>query len=67
MELKRDGGFYEVSPFLLSWDDENYYLIAYDAKAGIIKHFRVDKMLRISLCREAREGAEEFADFDVGA
>ena len=67
MELKRDGGFYEVSPFLLSWDDENYYLIAYDAKAGIIKHFRVDKMIRISLCREAREGAEEFADFDVGA
>ncbi len=67
MELKRDGGFYEVSPFLLSWDDENYYLIAYDAKAGIIKHFRVDKMLRISLCREAREGAEEFADFDFGA
>ena len=28
MELKRDGGFYEVSPFLLSWDDENYYLVS---------------------------------------
>ena len=25
----------------------NYYLIAYDSREGIIKHFRVDKMLNI--------------------
>lgn len=67
MELKKNGEFYEVSPFLLSWDDENYYLIAYDGEAGIIKHFRVDKMLRIAPTKEPREGAELFADFDVGA
>lgn len=67
MELKKNGEFYEVSPFLLSWDDENYYLIAYDGEAEIIKHFRVDKMLRITSTKEPREGAELFADFDVGA
>lgn len=66
MELKNNGDFYEVSPFLLSWDDENYYLIAYDTKAGFIKHFRVDKMLELSLMREKREGMELFENFDVG-
>ena len=28
MKLRRDGKIYEVSPWLLTWDDENYYLIA---------------------------------------
>ena len=27
------------------WDDENYYLVAYDAEEEIIKRFRVDKKL----------------------
>ena len=67
MELKKNGDFYEVSPFLLSWDDENYYLIAYDSGAGIIKHFRVDKMLHITAAKEPREGASLFEGFDVGA
>ena len=67
MELKKNGDFYEVSPFLLSWDDENYYLIAYDSGAGIIKHFRVDKMLHITAAKEPREGAGLFEGFDVGA
>lgn len=47
MELRHGGSLYEVSPWSLSWDDENYYLIAYDSSEGIIKHFRVDKMLYI--------------------
>ncbi|MCI5713745.1 MAG: WYL domain-containing protein [Lachnospiraceae bacterium] len=66
MELKNNGDFYEVSPFLLFWDDENYYLIAYDAKAGFIKHFRVDKMLDIFITQEKRDGLELFQHFDVG-
>jgi hypothetical protein len=28
--LRRDGERYVVSPFALTWDNENYYLIAYD-------------------------------------
>ena len=39
MELRHDGALYEVSPWSLSWDDENYYLIAYDSTEDIIKHF----------------------------
>lgn len=40
LKLKKDGAFYVVSTWALTWDDENYYLVAYDAAAGIIKHYR---------------------------
>ena len=33
-ELRHDGADYVVSPWGLVWDDENYYLIGYDATAG---------------------------------
>ncbi len=63
-ELRRDGAYYEVSPWALSWDDEYYYLIAYDSAAGEIRHYRVDKMLKIQTTSEAREGQEAFHAFD---
>ena len=63
--FRRDGGYYVVSPFALTWDDENYYLVAYDSEAGIIKHFRVDKMLDIGILDEARDGQESFAALDM--
>ena len=67
MELRHDGAWYFISPWGLSWDDENYYLIAYDSEAGIIKHYRVDKMLKIELSVEKREGKEQFQHFDIAA
>ena len=65
--LRKDGAFYKVSPWALSWDDENYYLVAFDSVDKKIKHYRVDKMLRISATEEKREGSEQFPAFDVGA
>lgn len=65
MKLKRGGETYQMSPWALSWDDENYYLIAYDSKAEMLKHFRVDKMLGIQVLKEPRDGKEEFARFDL--
>ncbi len=67
MELRHDGALYEVSPWSLSWDDENYYLIAYDSIDGIIKHFRVDKMLYIKITGAGREGKQAFKSFDMAA
>ena len=67
MELRHGGAYYHISPWGLSWDDENYYLIAYDSEAGIIKHYRVDKMLKIELSVEKREGKEQFQHFDIAA
>ena len=64
---KKGGTEYRVSPWALTWDDENYYLIAFDEAAGIIKHFRVDKMLKIGLTDEERVGRNSFEDFDLAA
>lgn len=63
--LKKGGEPYQVSPWALTWDDENYYLIGYDVGAGILKHFRVDKMLDIETLGEPRVGKEEFGRFDL--
>ena len=65
MELRHDGALYEVSPWSLSWDDENYYMIGYDSDENKIKHYRVDKMTKIQPTEEKRDGAEFFADFDM--
>ena len=65
MELRHNGAWYHISPWGLSWDDENYYLVGYDTDAGMIKHYRVDKMLRIKISDESREGKEHFKKLDM--
>lgn len=65
MELRHDGKVYEISPWALSWTEENYYLIGYDAQADMIKHFRVDKMLHIEQTKLPREGKRLFEKFDM--
>ena len=64
MELRRNGAWYQVSPWALIWDDENYYLVGYDAGDDKIKHCRVDKMLRIRSTDERRAGKDSFKAFD---
>ncbi len=64
-KLRHGGATYCVSPWALSWDDEYYYMIAYDSSVEKIKHFRVDKMVNIGVCDENREGAKMFEDFDM--
>ena len=61
---RKNGEYYRVSPWALCWDDENYYLIAYDSEAEIIKHYRVDKMERIRLLKDERDGSELYKDFN---
>lgn len=65
MELRHDGAYYHISPWGLSWDDENYYLVGYDSAADTIKHYRVDKMLHIQVSDEKREGQEHFIKLDM--
>ena len=59
-EIEKNGAFYVVSPWALTWDDENYYLVAYDAAVGIIKHYRVDKMRDTEILEADRKGEESF-------
>lgn len=62
---KKDGAIYKVSPWSLTWDDENYYLIAYDEVSDGIKHYRVDKMQRVCCIDRERMGKEKFQNFDL--
>ena len=64
-KLRHNGATYLVSPWALTWDDEYYYMIAYDSEASKIKHYRVDKMVNIGVSDELREGADIFSDFDM--
>ncbi|MGN0242569.1 MAG: helix-turn-helix transcriptional regulator [Lachnospiraceae bacterium] len=65
MELRHGGVYYHISPWGLSWDDENYYLVGYDSEADCMKHYRVDKMLHIQMSDEKREGKENFKKLDM--
>ena len=64
-QFRRQGKTYRVSPWSLCWADERYYMIGFDSEAGLIKHYRVDKMLGIALTDEPRDGQEHFEHFDM--
>jgi len=65
MEFRRNGAWYVVSPWGLMWDDENYYLVAYDAEDQKIKHYRVDKMVKLQTLEQERIGGDAFQEFDL--
>ena len=56
---RRGGGAYTVSPWALLFEDENYYLVAYEENRGL-RHYRVDKMASISLLEAGRLGGTEY-------
>ena len=65
MKLRHGGKYYHISPWGLSWEGQNYYLVGYDSEAEKIKHYRVDKMLHIQVSEEKREGEQHFQQLDM--
>jgi len=63
--LRRNGDRYAISPWALLLDNENYYLLAWEN--GMMKHFRVDKMLDIRVTDWPREGKEAFSKLNMAA
>lgn len=63
--LRRGGAWYDVSPYALLWDDENYYLIGYDGSTASIRHYRVDKISDLHIAGDGREGRSAFAALDM--
>ena len=63
--FRRDGAWYVISPYALSWDDENYYLITYKEKYDSYTHYRVDKMEGIELTEHDRVLSDK--PFDLSA
>ncbi len=64
-ELRRNGERYNISPWSLVWDDSNYYLIGYDTESREIRHYRVDKMLKVKISETERCGESEFKKYDI--
>lgn len=62
---RKAGAYYVVSPLALMWDNENYYLLAWDAEAELRKHYRVDKMTDISALEAPREGTDGLSKLDL--
>jgi predicted DNA-binding transcriptional regulator YafY len=65
MIFRKDGERYIISPWALTWADENYYMVGYDDEGGIIKHYRVDKMKDIQITDIRRQGKEQFKGLDM--
>ena len=59
-ELRRNGDCYIVSPWALHYDDEKYYLVAYDHLRKEMRHFRVDKMLDAEVVEAKRKGVTKY-------
>lgn len=64
MELKHEGKIYNISPWALLWDNENYYLLGYDNEVKDFKHYRVDKMLHTEEIKDKRQGEAKFYKLD---
>ena len=65
-QYHHDGQAVAVSPYDLVWDNEYYYLVAYDSADQKIKHYRIDRMEWIKVLeKEKREGADAYKKADV--
>lgn len=65
LKLKKDGSRYQVSPYYLTWNNENYYLVGVDESIGAIRHYRVDRMKQIDISSKERGHRELFDNFDI--
>lgn len=66
MQLRKSGARYLVSPWILCWADDNYYLVAFEHSTEKVKHYRVEKMVDIQILTESRMGQEKVEDLDAG-
>lgn len=62
--LRHSGKVYTVSPWALISNEDNYYLRGYDHVEGLIKNFRVDKMISVAISKRARLGKELYEKTD---
>ncbi len=62
---RKNNEWFVVSPWALTWMDENYYMVAFDEWDGKVKSYRIDKMKRISKTDEKRTGQKEFKEYDM--
>lgn len=57
-ELRKDGYFYVVNPYALTWKDEHYYLICNLDKYDNLAYYRLDRMTNMSILNDPVKEAE---------
>lgn len=59
---RKNGALYVQTLVALCWKDDNYYLMAYSAEHSELRHYRVDRMAKVSVLAEPRDdtGRERF-------
>ena len=62
---KQENKRYSVSPIALVFDNENYYLVAYNEKEESIRHYRVDRMQKVVVLDERRTSKDVYGEFDI--
>lgn len=62
--LRHDGQAYIVSPYVLVWDGDSYYLIGYNEDKEMVENFRLDRIWKI--CRMLDEESSGYPEgFDL--
>lgn len=65
-QLRYGGEAYILSPYLLVWNSDRYYVLGYYERRGIVARFRLDRMQNAQLLDEAqirRDNAYEPTEF----
>lgn len=63
--LRKDGHKKHISPWAMVWDNEFYYLVAYDPDRKGLRHYRVDKIKHVNEEEFIREGKDCFLDAEI--
>ncbi len=64
---RHDGGYYEVDPLALVFNEDNYYMVGYSIKHEGLTHYRVDRMhdahaLSTEISEEAKQCRSEVSE-----
>ena len=54
-QLKHGGETYTVSPYIMVWENENYYLVCYCSKHKKICRYRIDRMTQVTITETPRK------------
>lgn len=63
--FRHKGEWYEISPLVMVYSDDNYYVVACDHKDGKVKNFRIDRMVKVNATATPRIGTELFTPDDL--
>jgi len=65
IKFRHEGSIYSVSPYALTWAEDNYYMIAFHDRYDDISHFRVDRMMDINLSEVNRYESSKMSTFNI--